>query len=73
MQWEPHTPRGGRVRVHETSCCGEYELASEAGVYFVLRWTGDGYEESERGLYAAVVAVWQELATNHRHKTRTAP
>lgn len=68
--WEPHTPHVGHVRVHETSCCDEYQFASEAGVYFVLRWTGDGYEETGRGSYAATARTRLELTQHHRHATQ---
>ncbi|MFG1709259.1 hypothetical protein ACFLIM_39315 [Nonomuraea sp. M3C6] len=70
--WEPHIPRAPRLRVDETSCCGEYELASEGGEYFVLRWTGDGekQEETARGVFARAYAVWHDLAAGHQHKSR---
>jgi hypothetical protein len=57
--------------VTETSCCGEYEWASEAGQYFVLREARDGgYEEIGRGLYANARRVWNELISAHRHRRR---
>lgn len=70
-KWEPHIPRCP-TRVHETSCCGEYEWASEGGEYLILRWTGNGetQEETGRGVYAAARAVWSELATQHRHRRK---
>ncbi|MEU8356305.1 hypothetical protein AB0C27_09855 [Nonomuraea sp. NPDC048882] len=48
FEWEPYTP-GSVLRVTHTSCCGLYEFASGGGTFFVLRHTGDGYEETGRG------------------------
>ncbi|NBE97469.1 hypothetical protein FE391_29575 [Nonomuraea sp. KC401] len=66
--WEPYVPRGPRLRVYATSCCCEYELVSESGQYFVLRWTGDGeqQEETGRGVYARTAAIWRHLTSRHR-------
>ncbi|MEO3884356.1 hypothetical protein [Nonomuraea sp. B5E05] len=70
--WEPYAPRTPRLRVHETSCCGEYDLASEGGQYFVLRWNGDHYEETSRGRYGHAVKVWLEVTATHHHQDMTA-
>ncbi|TDC11384.1 hypothetical protein E1267_00055 [Nonomuraea longispora] len=70
--WESHTPRGSRLRIHETSCCGEYELASEGGEYFVLRWTkNSAYEETSRGIYGRAAQAWRALAEAHVCSRRT--
>jgi hypothetical protein len=71
--WEPYIPRSPRLRVHRTSCCGEYELGSEGGQYFVLRRNGDGYDETGRGRQARAAELWLELADGHQHQDRTAP
>ncbi|KAB8184296.1 hypothetical protein FH608_048295 [Nonomuraea phyllanthi] len=66
-EWTRFTPRSVRLRVHATSCCGAYELASEGGQYFVLRPDGaGGQEETGRGLYAYAARVWADLAANHQ-------
>jgi len=68
--WNPHTPHIGRVHVHQISCCDEYQFASEAGVYFLLRRTEDGYEETARGPYALTARIWLELTQHHQHATQ---
>ncbi|TMR89126.1 hypothetical protein [Nonomuraea basaltis] len=66
-RWGPYIPRCLRPRVCKTSCCGEFELASEGGQYLVLRPTGDGgYEETARGLYARAAQAYADLAFRHR-------
>jgi hypothetical protein len=67
-RWEPYIPRSPRLRVFATSCCGEYELASEGGQYFVLRHADDGYEETGRGVFADAAAAWLQLTDDHQHK-----
>lgn len=72
-KWEPYTSRGARLRIHDTSCCGEYDLGSAGGEYFVLRRTADGgYEETGRGRYGLAIRVWAELTEAHQHPARTA-
>ncbi|UBU13481.1 hypothetical protein [Nonomuraea gerenzanensis] len=70
--WEPHVPTSARrVRVTETSCCGEYEWCCEARRFFVLRHVeGVGYEETGRGRYPEARQVWIALVTAHEHKER---
>jgi hypothetical protein len=70
MNWEPHVPRSPRgARIHKTSCCGEYEFASEGGEYFVLRSARGGkYQEVGRGLYANALEVWKYFIACHNHK-----
>ncbi|MGI5285222.1 hypothetical protein ACQEVF_18065 [Nonomuraea polychroma] len=70
--WRPYAPRAARLRIHATSCCGEYELAAEGGEYFVLRWTGgsDKQEETGRGVYAHALEAWSALASQHRCSRR---
>ncbi len=69
--WEPYIQRSPRLRVIRTSCCGEYELASEGGQYFVLRPADNGaHEETARGLYAHTVEVWKVLVSQHRCSMR---
>jgi hypothetical protein len=63
-EWAPYFSRGP-LRVRETSCCGIYEWASEGGQYFVLRRTGDDYEESGRGRYGEARPVWARLLSDH--------
>ncbi|MGP3921408.1 hypothetical protein [Nonomuraea sp. 10N515B] len=53
------------MRVVATSCCGEYELCSEGGQYFVLRAAGDSHEETARGRFAQAAHVWEVLAAQH--------
>lgn len=67
-QWEPFVPRCPKVRVRETSCCGEFELCCEGGQYVVLRQTDNGYEETGRGSRVRTLAVWHELIARHRHQ-----
>ncbi|GAA1769800.1 hypothetical protein GCM10009734_92970 [Nonomuraea bangladeshensis] len=62
--YAPRTPAPPKIRA--TSCCGEYELASEGGQYFVLRPAGDGHEETGRGTYAHAAALYTHLAEQHR-------
>ncbi|MED7929393.1 hypothetical protein SMD20_34480 [Nonomuraea sp. LP-02] len=67
FKWEPHVPRCPQLRIRHTSCCGEYELASEGGLYFVLRPTADGgHEATARRLFAEAVQVYVHLAFQHR-------
>jgi hypothetical protein len=70
--WEPHISSSARkVRVTETSCCGEYEWCCEAGQFFVLRRTKEnGYEETGRGRWPAARLVWAALVTAHEHTER---
>ncbi|WP_143591729.1 hypothetical protein [Thermoactinospora rubra] len=69
--WEPHQPRCQRVRVIETSCCGEYEWCGEGGQYFVLRYTKQrGYEEAGRGLYREARETWEKLIQQHVHRAK---
>ncbi|MDX3101696.1 hypothetical protein PW035_12715 [Nonomuraea angiospora] len=62
------TPRG----------CGRYEWASEDGLFFVLRRTGNRYEETGRGLYRQTLDIYIVLAEAHhaehlRRGARTEP
>jgi hypothetical protein len=64
-EWEPHAPRAPQLRIYATSCCGEYELASEGGEYFVLRPANDGYEETARGRFSRAAQLWNVLTSEH--------
>lgn len=64
-EWEPYIPRGPQMRIAETSCCGEYELASEGGQYLVLRRTAGVYEETGRGRYVYATALYILLTSWH--------
>ncbi|MEV5554941.1 hypothetical protein AB0L44_14935 [Nonomuraea wenchangensis] len=67
LVWIPHVPRTAtEPRVRDTSCCGAFELGAEGGQYFVLKRTGDGYEETGRGTYAHASAIYTTLASQHR-------
>jgi hypothetical protein len=66
--WEPHIWQGTRLRIHDTSCCGEYQLASEGGEFFVRRQAGNEYEETARGRYGRAVTAWLDLSAEHEHK-----
>ncbi|MFI7643276.1 hypothetical protein [Nonomuraea sp. NPDC049400] len=68
FEWTPYRPTGSQLRVSHTSCCGQYEWASEGGRFFVLRSTNDGYEETGRGLYKQAMEVYIALAEHHRDK-----
>ncbi|WP_219527101.1 hypothetical protein [Nonomuraea guangzhouensis] len=64
--WEPYQrAKGERLRVTETSCCGEYEWACQGGEFLILRYNGSGYEETGRGRYAAR-KVWEHLVQAHK-------
>jgi hypothetical protein len=63
--WEPYRARGP-LRVRETSCCGSYELCSEGGQYFVLRFVEGRHEEAGRGRYGEARQVWVRLVREHR-------
>lgn len=65
FEWEPYTP-GSVLRVTHTSCCGLYEFASGGGTFFVLRHTGDGYEETGRGRHRKALNIYIALAEAHR-------
>ncbi|MEU8403847.1 hypothetical protein AB0C28_52475 [Nonomuraea sp. NPDC048892] len=66
FKWEPHRTVGSLLRVSHTSCCGLYEWASEGGQFFVLRRTGDRYEETGRGLYRQALDIYIALAEAHQ-------
>jgi hypothetical protein len=69
VQWEPYESSGGTLRISQTSCCGRYELAGEAGKYFVLRQDGnDGYEETGRECYRKAVDTYAALVMKHREE-----
>ncbi|MGI5286657.1 hypothetical protein ACQEVF_25415 [Nonomuraea polychroma] len=69
--WSPWHPRAARLRVHQTSCCGEYELAAEGGQYFVLRQAeGGSYVETARGAYAHAAQTYVDLTAQHRCRRR---
>lgn len=65
-EWEPYVGRA-RLRVTETSCCGEYEWCCEGGQFLILRHNGQHYEETARGRYATARPVWEALIRDHRH------
>lgn len=74
--WEPfQSDRCDHLRVTETSCCGIYEWAGQGGLFFVLRYNGQGYEETGRGLYRNARVVWDDLvhahAQSHLSRRRT--
>ncbi|MEV4115972.1 methyltransferase, FxLD system [Nonomuraea sp. NPDC049695] len=67
FEWTPYVSHGGILRISATSCCGQYEVASEAGQFFVLRQTQDGYEESGRGrAHPKVVEIYAALVIKHQ-------
>ncbi|UBU16447.1 hypothetical protein [Nonomuraea gerenzanensis] len=53
------------LRVRHTSCCGLYEFASGGGVFFVLRRSGDRYEETNRGRYRQALNTYIALVKRH--------
>ncbi|MEQ4719383.1 hypothetical protein [Nonomuraea sp. B19D2] len=63
-KWVPHNQRE-RARVSETSCCAAYEWASHGGLFFILRRTKKGYEETGRGLFREARKIWDELTRKH--------
>jgi hypothetical protein len=65
FRWEPYRTVGSQLRVSHTSCCGLWEWASEGGQFFVLRHTGDRYEETGRGLYRQALDIYIALAEAH--------
>ncbi|GAA2842543.1 hypothetical protein [Nonomuraea rubra] len=65
FEWAPYRPSGGTLRVSHTSCCGRYEWGREGGSFFVLRSTGDGYQETGRGRYRYALDVYIALAETH--------
>ncbi|MER6944313.1 hypothetical protein ABT294_09845 [Nonomuraea sp. NPDC000554] len=67
MRWEPFERLGERLRVTETSCCGEYEWVCQGGQYLVLRHGERGYEEAGRGTYRQARDLWDELVHRHDH------
>ncbi|MER6947078.1 hypothetical protein ABT294_23875 [Nonomuraea sp. NPDC000554] len=68
MKWERFKRQGERLRVTETSCCGEYEWACQGGLFLVLRHGERGYEEAGRGTYRQARGVWDDLVLAHRHR-----
>ncbi|MBT2232781.1 hypothetical protein [Nonomuraea sp. NEAU-A123] len=65
FRWVPYRTVGSQLRVSHTSCCGLWEWASEGGQFFVLRRTGDCYEETGRGLYRQALDIYIALAEAH--------
>jgi hypothetical protein len=65
IEWSPYQSRGP-LRVRETSCCGLFELCSEGGQYFVLRYADGRYEETGRGLHTQAREAWDRLVREHR-------
>ena len=70
--WVPFEPTS-TVRVRETSCCGQYEWASQGGVFFVLQRTADGLLETSRGQYRSARQEWDRLVEEHRISHLTFP
>ncbi|MEV6150365.1 hypothetical protein AB0L53_08485 [Nonomuraea sp. NPDC052129] len=67
IDWEPYQrAESERLRVTETSCCGEYEWACQGGEFLILRYNGSGYEETGRGRYAKARQVWERLVQAHK-------
>ncbi|MFI6500526.1 hypothetical protein [Nonomuraea typhae] len=72
-RWKPYVPDGALLCVVEASCCEEYVVCSESGVYFVRRRAvGRIYEETARGPFLRASKAWTELSASHQHQRKAA-